>query len=217
MEKIQFINKVKPYAQKVGKDLNINPDYIVAHWAHETGYGSNTGFKQNNLAGYMAYSGSPYGINGKPFRDLGEFSVAYESMLKNKRYAGIYNANSPQEFAQALKNGGYAEDSNYSYHATWNEAYKLSSGVSAPDDFNFVTEDGGSLGNNEDKILDSWQESKEFKLDLFSKITDFVKVGFANLLLFVLMILFVYFALIRNTPVDNVGKKVMKGVAKVGK
>jgi hypothetical protein len=216
--KEDFITKVKPYAEVVGKDLNIDPNFIVAQWSHETGYGTNTGSKNNNLAGYMAYVGSPYGINGKKFDSLSEFAGSYESLLKNQRYNGIFKASNVTEFAQALKNGGYAEDSNYAYQPAWVESYNISKKVSvnpATDVYEYMTEDGTVIKDPE--VIGAINDAKTSLPfgNILSPIFDFVKVGFANILLFVLLVLFIYISLIKGSTVDNVGKNIVKKVAKV--
>jgi hypothetical protein len=209
MDKLSFINTVKPYAEKVQKDTGINADYVVAHWAHETGYGSNTGFKQNNLSGYMAYSGSPYGINGKSFSSLNDFVSAYENLLTSNRYKDVKNATSVTDFAKILSAGGYAQDTDYAYAPTWQEASTLASGST----YEYMTEDGTVITDT--GVIDEINKGKTSKPTLgsfgniLSPIFDFLKVGFANVVLFILLILFVYFSLVRNSSIDNIAKKVI--------
>lgn len=123
-EKEKFLLDVYPYAIKAGQSLNVDPAFIATHWAHESGYGSNKGFKNNNLAGLYAYDSSPYGLIGKSYDSMDSFVGDYVSILQNKRYnlSGVTDITS---FAQALKNGGYASDPNYAYSDNWTEGFNL--------------------------------------------------------------------------------------------
>ena len=133
-KKEDFIKSVYPYAVKSAdilkvKGITVDPRYIVSQWAHETGYGRNTGAKYNNLAGIYAYPSSPYGISGKKYESLDDFVVDYTATLSNKRYSAINGAGSVTEFASGLKAGGYATDPNYAYANTWTEAVTIASGL----------------------------------------------------------------------------------------
>lgn len=46
-----FRAKIAPYAKKAAELLKMDPAVIMAQWLYETGDGSNTGTKFNNLAG----------------------------------------------------------------------------------------------------------------------------------------------------------------------
>lgn len=124
-QKQKFVNDMFPTAYKASQATNLPASWFIGQWAHETGYGTNTGAKQNNYAGLYAYSGSPYGINGKKYATKDDFLKDYLNTINNKRYSGIYKAQNVTEFAQALKAGGYAEDSSYPYSGTWTEVQKF--------------------------------------------------------------------------------------------
>lgn len=128
--KENFIASVYPYAKKSAdilkvKGINVDPLWITAQWSHETGYGTNAGAKQNNLAGMWAYPSSPYGINGKSYQSLDDFVIDYTNTLSNDRYSGIRTAENVTDFASGLKAGGYATDVNYAYAGTWTEAIDI--------------------------------------------------------------------------------------------
>jgi hypothetical protein len=218
LDKQAFINTVKPYAIEAGNTLGIDPNYIVAHWAHETGYGTNTGFTQNNLAGIMAYNGSPYGVNGKSFSSLEDFTQYYTTLLKNSRYnEGVKSASTVTDFAKALKNGGYASDPNYAYQSAWNEAYSLSSktqgNISLPTipsnatgvdsngnltyDKKYVPQSKLDILGIDEKGTDTIE--KENSPSLFEKILGNVKYGFALIIVFVLLIFFLYGSFIKGS------------------
>lgn len=143
-----FIKDLFPYAVKAGDllykehNIKVDPAFIVTHWAHETGYGSNKGFTQRNLAGLYAYETSPYGINGKTYDSIDSFVVDYVNVISNDRYKGIGSATNVTEFASALKAGGYASDSNYAYSANWTEGYNIANKYSNTEWLDEPLEDG---------------------------------------------------------------------------
>jgi murein DD-endopeptidase MepM/ murein hydrolase activator NlpD len=116
-----FFNRFGDSAKKAGQLAGVDPSFVFAQWAHESGYGTNTGAKYNNLAGILAYKGSPYGTSGKKYSNINDFITDYVNVIKNPRYdlSGIKNVT---DFANALRAGGYAEDSSYSSSPTWIEA-----------------------------------------------------------------------------------------------
>lgn len=258
--KENFIASVFPYAQKSAdilktKGITVDPLWITAQWAHETGYGQNTGSKYNNLAGMYAYNGSPYGINGKQYESLDDFVVDYSTTLSNKRYSGIDGAGSVTAFASALKAGGYATDPNYAYANTWTEAVEI--GKTLQKYNSTVAGESGSeevkwydlyridpttgkkvkvswkdffLGptvetkTNEDGSTD-WVIRDNTKLDsdptkdttLLSAEEnwfDLVKLGFFQFLLFILVLFFLYGALIKGSTIDDIAKAGVKTVSK---
>lgn len=252
-KKEDFIKSVYPYAVKSAdilkvKGITVDPRYIVSQWAHETGYGGNTGAKYNNLAGIYAYPNSPYGINGKKYESLDDFVVDYTSVLSNKRYSAINGAGSVTEFASGLKAGGYATDQNYAYANTWTEAFNLATkiGGSSTDS---ITKAGEQpkwyqlwrYDSNGNKVVVPWKDfflgttietstgadgktgivvKDNTKLDSDpTKETpiieteagwmDLVKLGFFQFLIFVLVLFFLYGALLHGSTVDKLGKKVI--------
>jgi murein DD-endopeptidase MepM/ murein hydrolase activator NlpD len=115
----EFFNKYGDDAKRAGEKAGVNPAYIFAHWAHETGLGKNTGTTKNNLAGILDYPGSPYGRGGKGFSSMSDFVDYYSGLITKSRYSGTQSAGNVQDFARALKNGGYATDPNYVYQSMW--------------------------------------------------------------------------------------------------
>lgn len=225
-KKENFISSVYPYAVKASdilkiQGIKVDPRFIASQWGHETGYGNNTGAKQNNLAGIYAYPSSPYGINGKSYNSLDDFVVDYASTLSNKRYAsGINGTTNVTDFARALKAGGYASDPNYAYSGNWIEGFNIATKIS---------ESGGSSGSgnilNEnifnDYIIDKDPLDTRDPLGLGSgssgvddrsmleKIFDFVKLGFYQILIFILVALFLYASLIKGSDTEKLVGKVV--------
>lgn len=242
-EKEKFIQLVYPYAVKAAdilkiKGISVDPRFIVSQWAHETGYGKNTGAKNNNLAGMYAYPSSPYGINGKKYDTLDDFVVDYTTTLSNKRYAAINGAGSVTDFALGLKAGGYATDAEYAYSENWTEAFKIASNLGAVKSDSLTDlkwYDLYRIDENGKKVKVSWKDfflgttientengvsvvdntkldsdpTKETPLVEGGNWFDLAKLGFFMLLIFVLTIFFLYGALLQGSTVDKIGRKVI--------
>lgn len=215
-QKKQFLNSVYPYAIKAGELLKINPAYVVAHWSHETGYGENTGFKNNNLSGIFAYPGSPYGINGKQYENLDTFVNDYVNVLSNKRYEGITKASDVNQFALALKNGGYATDVNYAYKTTWGEAINLLGiNTDKTKKFNDIK---NSLGEQTlDNVIDTIKDitgvngAIEGVNNTIGNVKNSITMGLVYTVVIVFALFFLYGSFLKNSEAEktiiNVGKK----------
>ena len=133
-----FVNTLKPIADKVGKDIGVNPDVLLAQAALETGWGRKVilhpdGSSSRNLFGIKAdarwqgdrVSASTIefqnGIAVKHndiFRSYNSYEESfrdYEDFLKtNDRYDHALNqAGDPAGFISALQEAGYATDPEY--------------------------------------------------------------------------------------------------------
>lgn len=97
------------YAQQVSSKTGIPADFIWSQWAHETGGFSHVA-KANNLAG-IELPNKTY----QAFNSLGDFADRYANILMSKRYSGIADAKTLDQFAAILKRGGYYEDSMSNY------------------------------------------------------------------------------------------------------
>mgnify|MGYP003375305317 CR=1 FL=1 len=189
--KVQFLENMLPYAQQVQADTGVNAVNVLAQWAHETGYGTNSGAANNNYAGLYAYNGSPYGTSGKRYTSISNFLTDYEKTISNKRYNGALTAATPTAFAQALKAGGYASDPNYSQASTWTEVpklmaqYKLSTGSGSTYPFaRYNPLVGGSSSADQsqsstaDKITSTTKEIvSNFQVDIIRVILALIAVG----------------------------------------
>jgi flagellar protein FlgJ len=132
-----FVAKVWPHAQKVGRELGVDPRAIVAQTALETGWGRSTitahGQTANNYFGIKAtggWRGASVATDTQEFAD-GAFRTEraafraydgveqsfrdYAALLKRSpRYASALNAGDDiRGFAAALQRGGYATDPAY--------------------------------------------------------------------------------------------------------
>ncbi len=102
---------VRALAAQVGANLGVNPATIYAQWAHETGNFSNRGARSlNNLAGIRLPGSTEY----RSFSSLSDFGNYYTGLIQ-RRYPGAVGAQSIEQYAGALKSGGYFEDSLKNY------------------------------------------------------------------------------------------------------
>ncbi len=105
-------DRIKQLAIKTSKKTGIPADLIYGQWSHETG-----GFNDikvaalNNLGGIRV----PGGLKYRKFESLDDFANYYSNLMLSKRYEGVTSAKNPQEFASALKKGGYYEDTQFNY------------------------------------------------------------------------------------------------------
>ena len=123
-----FVERIKPKALAVAKELGIDPRIIIAQAALETGWGKSV--KGNNLFGIKSHGkqngimvathevvdGRRVGITDS-FRAYDTFDDSisdYGDFLRdNKRYQPILNADSLDEQIAALGASGYATDPDY--------------------------------------------------------------------------------------------------------
>lgn len=130
-----FINKVGSAARSVAERLGIQPGFIVAQAALETGWGEHVMFDGNginsfNLFGIKAkdWSGDSVTIESlevqegiaKPvksaFKMYGGYEEAiadYGNLLSGDRYRDALNTKTVEQFASALQSAGYATDPEY--------------------------------------------------------------------------------------------------------
>jgi hypothetical protein len=102
---------VKQLASQVGGRLGVDPSIIYSQWAHETGNFTNRGAQSlNNLAGIRMPGSTEY----RHFGSLGEFGNYYANLIQ-RRYPGAVGSQSVDQYATALKAGGYFEDSLSNY------------------------------------------------------------------------------------------------------
>lgn len=132
-----FVAKVWPHAQKIGRELGVDPRAIVAQTALETGWGRSTisanGQTANNYFGIKATGGwrggsvatttQEYAQGGfrteraafRAYDGVEQSFNDYAALLKRSpRYAAALNAGENiRGFAAALQRGGYATDPAY--------------------------------------------------------------------------------------------------------
>lgn len=133
----EFIARIKPYAEKAAKELNVGVDVILAQTALETGWGKfvlhdqegkNT-FNLFNIKAGSKWAGDKVSadtlefVQGSPvkqksnFRQYDSYEKSfndYVSLIKNSsRYSVAANAKNANEYIDGLQQGGYATDPDY--------------------------------------------------------------------------------------------------------
>lgn len=107
-------DQARVLAMQVSKKTGIPANLIWEQWAHETGGFKNRGAQDlNNLAGIKDQGGMGY----RSFGSLDDFANYYSSLLTSSRYTskGVLQSMTAEDFAGALKGGGYYEDSYQNY------------------------------------------------------------------------------------------------------
>jgi len=123
----QGVTDMRSLAEMVSKQTGIPSNLILDQWAHETGGFTSSVFKSKNNAAGIENSDKTY----REYSSLEDFASDYAKIITSKRYKsqGITEAKDIEHFAEALKKGGYYEDTYRNYAAgmqTWEN--KLSSG-----------------------------------------------------------------------------------------
>lgn len=119
----KFLNKLYPYAIISSEELEIPFEWILAHWAHESGYGtSNRARNHNNYAGIMVFSDCA--IGGR-YNSIQEFNEHYIRVMKHSRYNKVKYATDITDFALRLRQAGYATDPNYHTKRVWNDVLRI--------------------------------------------------------------------------------------------
>jgi len=119
-----FIEALRPHAERVGARLGIAPEYLIAQAAQETGWGKHV--PGNNLFGIKGrYRGQGRELDttegaGTPeravFKTYPSPAEAFDDLgatLRNPRYAAALHPKSVEEYGNGLKAGGYATDPDY--------------------------------------------------------------------------------------------------------
>jgi hypothetical protein len=112
--KDSLASRARVIAEQVSKQTGVSADLIYAAFAHETGNFTNRGSRElNNLAGINVPGG--HGQDYEKFDSLQAFGNRYAQLLNSPRYAGVKKAKTADEYASALKAGGYYSDSESNY------------------------------------------------------------------------------------------------------
>lgn len=98
-------------AQQLSGQLNVPADILYRQFAHETGNFTNRGATSlNNLAGIKNPGGNGY----RSFDSIQDFGNYYGKLIKH-RYSDAVGSKSVDQYASALKRGGYFQDSLSNY------------------------------------------------------------------------------------------------------
>ncbi|WXL27288.1 flagellar assembly peptidoglycan hydrolase FlgJ [Ectopseudomonas mendocina] len=159
--KDEFIATMLPLAEQAADKIGVDPRYLVAQAALETGWGKSVirqqdGSSSHNLFGIKSHNSwggesarvltTEY-VNGKPVKEAASFR-AYESyahsfedyvsfLQNNQRYEkALTKTDKPEQFAQELQKAGYATDPNYARKiaqiARQMQTYQTVAAVTAP-------------------------------------------------------------------------------------
>lgn len=115
----QFVQQYGALADTVGGQLGVDPSILLGQWGLETGWGRSVVPGTNNLGNIkgpgvaavdnMTGSNDEYRAYGTPE----QFGEDFAGLL-GRRYQGAMNSGqNAQQYAEALKAGGYAEDPDY--------------------------------------------------------------------------------------------------------
>lgn len=108
-------------AEKAGKALGVEPSVILGQWGLETGWGKSIIPGTNNLGNIKDFAGGGVGATDnmtgskdkyRKYGSVDEFADDFTDLISRK-YKGAVGAKTPEDFAKALKAGGYAEDPRY--------------------------------------------------------------------------------------------------------
>ena len=98
-----FFSSWAPYAKQAGDALGVNPNTILAQWAHESDFGRSVAAKnQGNVAG-LNVPGATDGSTFAGFKNPQDFTNAYISTLMHPGYAAARGTgNDPAAFVKGL-------------------------------------------------------------------------------------------------------------------
>lgn len=117
----EFARVYGPAAQRAAKALNVDPQVLLGQWGVETGWGKSIIPGTNNLGNIKDFAGGGVAAIDNMTGSRDKYR-AYESpdafaddfaSLVQRKYPGAVGAKTPEDFARALKTGGYAEDPRY--------------------------------------------------------------------------------------------------------
>ncbi|CAB3904938.1 hypothetical protein LMG2828_04698 [Achromobacter piechaudii] len=118
----QFVDQYGPLADTVGGQIGVDPAILLGQWGLETGWGRSVIPGTNNLGNIKDFAGGGVaavdnmtGSNDqyRAYATPDEFGQDFAGLL-GRRYQSAMNAGrNAQQYAEALKAGGYAEDPDY--------------------------------------------------------------------------------------------------------
>ncbi|RYH24933.1 MAG: hypothetical protein EON54_24425, partial [Alcaligenaceae bacterium] len=117
----EFAKTYGPVAERIGQQLNVDPNVVLGQLGLETGWGKSIIPNTYNLGNIKDFSGGGVGATDsmtgsrdkyRAYKSVDDFADDYVSLIQRK-YPSAVGAKDPQAFATALKSGGYAEDPRY--------------------------------------------------------------------------------------------------------
>lgn len=118
----EFAAQYGTIAKQVGDRLKVDPQILLGQWGLETGWGKSVVPGTNNLGNIKDFTGGGVGavdnMTGsndqyRAFETPDAFADHYAGLIERKYPTAIGTGDNAMKFAQALKDGGYAEDPAY--------------------------------------------------------------------------------------------------------
>lgn len=116
-----FAEAYGPAATRAAQKLGVDPSLLLGQWGLETGWGKSIIPGTHNLGNIKDFSGGGTAATDnmtgsrdkyRAYASPDAFADDYAGLISRK-YPGAVGAKTPEQFAAALKAGGYAEDPNY--------------------------------------------------------------------------------------------------------
>jgi len=116
-----FAQAYGPAAARAAEKLGVNPQVLLGQWGLETGWGKSIIPGTHNLGNIKDFSGGGTAATDnmtgsrdkyRAYASPDAFADDYTDLISRK-YPSAIGAKTPEQFAAALKAGGYAEDPNY--------------------------------------------------------------------------------------------------------
>lgn len=113
-----YLRSMSPYAAKASKQLGVTKEFILAQWAHESGWGGSQLSSQGyNHAGLKksSYSKTAAGtlLGHARYNSLNDFVSDYVRVMQLPYYKNVLAADTLEGEINAIGNSPYAEDPNY--------------------------------------------------------------------------------------------------------
>jgi hypothetical protein len=120
MDTLTPAQKWAPYAYNAGKQLGIDPAFVLAQWLYETGNGTNLGStKYNNLAGIKSSPNAAKGI----YNPSDSQHAGYTSLSAfTQDYVKVMNLGYYRDFLSVAKKGSVSSSLSALNASPWSEA-----------------------------------------------------------------------------------------------
>lgn len=153
-----YLRSMSPYASRASKELGVTKEFILAQWAHESGWGksglSKEGYNHSGIK-LSQYSPTAKGtIYGHAkYNSLNDFVTDYVRVMKLPYYKDVLKASTLEGEIQAIGNSPYAEDPNYT-----SKMRNIAGGIVGKELPNTVNDDG--LSGHGIFIKEDWTQPK---------------------------------------------------------
>lgn len=118
----QFVQQYGPLADTVGGQIGVDPAILLGQWGLETGWGRSVVPGTNNLGNIKDFAGGGVAAtdnmtgsndNYRAYATPDEFGQDFAGLLGRRYQSAMNSGQNAQQYAEALKAGGYAEDPDY--------------------------------------------------------------------------------------------------------